>query len=746
MMNRTLSRLSSMANSRAFTIIAVSLVILFTATAFYLRAIPYKNYQAIYARAVGLGLGDKAEYAFLNANDPWIEYWLAEYLRTHGIGSWTSLTRDNPDTHIFWYPWGRDFARGEYPFVPVIGALTPGSLSTVRWVSLLPPIFGALMVPIAYLYIRRFYGELAGVAAALLLAVLPASSARTFAGFVEKTGIALPFLIAGLLLYSEALRRRSIPIALAAGLVLGSIGFVWGGYSFAALLIAVASLLAPLAVEWRYSAEIAKAGIAVGAGFTATTYIASMYGPVSMKYGIIAVLGTVVSYLIVKAIELAQLRRVSSIAAIPATRLYSIVIVALLVAGALAAPVLGVSGRALFALAWPLRLMGRLHLSALAETVAEHSSPLSNPGLFDNFVRQGNIAALFTPVAALYLLYRAFRRKEPEHLPLALTAMGLYYAVLGMLYFLQASSVAGVLAIAAALGIVASAGPRSTMPRSKRQTPHTSELRLVATAAFVIAILVAAVLGAKTTYAMMSSQVASVTGYSLNAQQYGWLYMLDILDRETANDTVVVAWWDYGYWISVGANRPTLADGATSNGTQIRLLAEFFTSTSEEEATGILNKLHLKPGKTLIFVHDNALFDPANGTLIYTIGLTNFPAIDIAKSWAMLHIAGKDKLGFAVGNAKYKQTLIYKMFASAPYIFGKVGDVFPREHLKTVKTSIKNVILFGEKTTPVEFKHFEPYKVILSFYMDSKGRVLAVNANGNIYYLVQVLILYKWRG
>ncbi|ALL01169.1 hypothetical protein Pyrde_1121 [Pyrodictium delaneyi] len=729
--------------------IAIALVILFTAIAFYLRALPYKNYQMVYDNAVKLGLSDKAKYAFLNANDPWIEYWLSDYLHQHGITSWASLTRDNPATHIFWYPWGRDFTNTEHPFIPVIGALPLGSLDTVRWVSLLPPVFGALMIPVAYAYIRRRYGELAGIISALLLAVLPASSARTFAGFVEKTGIAVPFLIAGFMLYSEALRRLDARIAVAAGTVFGFIGFIWGGYSLAAVLIAVTSLLAPLAVEWKHAKNVAIVNIAIAVGFTVVLYAASLYAPVSAKYGFIAILGAVVSYATTRIIEQLQATRGIRLAMFSGPRLYATVVVALLAVGTLAAPLLGIRGRALFALAWPLRMMGKLHLSALAETVAEHSSPLARPDLFQDFVRQANIAALFTPIAALYLLYRAFRRKEAEHLPLGLAALGLYYAVMGMLYFLQVSSVIGILAIAAVIGLVTtrktSDSPHRT--RVKRTQHDSSELRMVATGALFIVILVAAIIGARTTYAMMSGQVATITGYSINAQQYGWLYMLDLLDRDTPNDTVVVAWWDYGYWISVGAHRPTLADGATINGTQIRMLAEFYTATSEDEAVKILEKLHLEPGKTLIFIHDNALYDPKNGNLAYVIGLAGFPSIDIAKSWAMLHIAGKDKMGFTVGNDKYKQTIIYKMFASAPYSFGDVGTVFPQKYLQLVGTkTIESVTLFGEKTKPIEFKHFKPYKVIISFYTDSKGRLLAVNYGGSVYYLVQVLILYKWIG
>ncbi|MEM0506573.1 MAG: peptide transporter, partial [Thermosphaera sp.] len=36
--------------------------------------------------------------------DSYIEYWQAKYVYENGILSWYTLTRENPATHIFWYP------------------------------------------------------------------------------------------------------------------------------------------------------------------------------------------------------------------------------------------------------------------------------------------------------------------------------------------------------------------------------------------------------------------------------------------------------------------------------------------------------------------------------------------------------------------------------------------------------------------------------------------------------------------
>jgi len=61
-----------------------------------------------------------------------------------------------------------------------------------------------------------------------------------------------------------------------------------------------------------------------------------------------------------------------------------------------------------------------------------------------------------------------------------------------------------------------------------------------------------------------------------------WFEALDWLKNNSAPGDVVWSWWDYGYWIQVYAERPTLADGATVNSSQIRRLARGFVLDESE--------------------------------------------------------------------------------------------------------------------------------------------------------------------
>jgi len=49
----------------------------------------------------------------------------------------------------------------------------------------------------------------------------------------------------------------------------------------------------------------------------------------------------------------------------------------------------------------------------------------------------------------------------------------------------------------------------------------------------------------------------------------------------------VASWWDYGYWITTIANKTSLADNGTINGTQIARIGQMFLS-NETEAIKVL--------------------------------------------------------------------------------------------------------------------------------------------------------------
>jgi dolichyl-diphosphooligosaccharide--protein glycosyltransferase len=72
-----------------------------------------------------------------------------------------------------------------------------------------------------------------------------------------------------------------------------------------------------------------------------------------------------------------------------------------------------------------------------------------------------------------------------------------------------------------------------------------------------------------------------------------WLNMLSWTQTNLDSSTVVCAWWDYGYWLSILGNVTTLADNATVNNTQIENVGFVFMA-NETQSLKMLEKYNAK--------------------------------------------------------------------------------------------------------------------------------------------------------
>jgi dolichyl-diphosphooligosaccharide--protein glycosyltransferase len=73
---------------------------------------------------------------------------------------------------------------------------------------------------------------------------------------------------------------------------------------------------------------------------------------------------------------------------------------------------------------------------------------------------------------------------------------------------------------------------------------------------------------------------------------YDWLQAMSWLNYQTPPGSVVVAWWDYGYYISYVGNRTSVCDNATSNSTQIALVGLGMMEPNETASLQIFKKFN----------------------------------------------------------------------------------------------------------------------------------------------------------
>ncbi len=696
-------------------------------------------------------------YGYLFGNDPWIEYWLTNYLYSHGIGSWSTLTRENPDTHIFWYPWGRDFTSSEYPLIPMVTAFTytlfKPHMSLQQWSALLPPVAALFMIIAGYLYMRRLYGPFAGITAAVFLSLLPASIDRTHAGFVEKEGIAMPLLVGGLLFFSVALANawekkwRAVIYAVVAGVLFGLIGLTWGGYIIPGFIIAATALWLPLALREKEDMKpYVLVAYATALAYSAMLVVAEMYTKVSLLAPLaVALLGPALAFILSTAVfkySQGLLVKLPRILGSP-KRLYFAVLIVIGVAAIIALPYIGVRGRLFYTIAWPLR--GFVQFHPLLESVAEHQPVIGSPA----FMEINGV--LFTGLmgSLLILFYTSLKLGRKEDIPLGILAFGTLYSTLGLSYLLQTAGVMGSLATAALIGVFeANRRARETGGRRRaRVKRETSDIVKTVIALVVLLLVSLAAFNAH----LAAARMYRVSGYLTSNSPVpnpAWILTLNYLEE---TNSVVVTWWDYGYWVSVGAGRPSLADGATLNTSQIELLAKMLISDENTSST-LMEEFGLKPNQTLVLVHD--IVDVTSDGRAFYQG-----AIDIPKSFWMVRIAGAHDPRYEVRDyfvpvnlgqrivpmvsvtAKgAAQALIYRILADAVKHLHDRGIAVTDKEAKVYQSFISLADFVNNKPANTTLVHFEPDKV---FAFTIGSYKLPTGEDVTRYLLIAI---YKWTG
>ena len=736
----------------------IVLVVVFAVLGFWVRVQPWFVADRIIHLVPLISSSSFRDYGYLHGNDPWIEYWIADRLWGKGLAYWSCLKPDcDMWTRLFWYPWGRDFTRSEYPLLPMFAAATYGfvksSMSLQAWIALIPPLAGAFLVIASYVVGRLLFGRLAGVTAALLVAFLPANMDRTMAGFVEKEGFALPIVLLSIGLLCMALRmgdRKSVIASIIGGLVGGIAGFAWGGYRFTLIAAGLAGLFAPLFLR---DSEKLKNVLQVVLSFIIVDAALLVFSPASssgLRLAVVALLASIVGYVVWVGLErFTASKRVY----VNVVRLYGCFKMVLLVAalGAVLAGILPFNFRALYALLWPIRSL--FSFPPLVASVAEHYPPNMHM-----LVNELGIALVMAPLGVLLGLWDSYRRSDVGRAVMLLVSAGAYWAMLGMAYFLQSGGVFAAIATASLLSFFEARMHRKTIVKKKMRVSGLDELWKTSLILLVVMLMASASLAGYAEYNKLSHTATSIlTGGAGLGVNPGWFVLLDVINITTPKDAVVVTWWDYGYWITVPTARATLADGATINATQISLLGRILTG-SEQESSELMKKLGLKPGKTYVMVHEVVLVNETSGEVIFE---PLFYRVDIPKSYWMLRIGGRDPANYFssmiedvgggrkilmytvdFGKKAVREALIYKMLVDAAYRLDDKIHVLTDLKIEKINKVVvpakdNNNNMIRVVAPKPELKEFKPWKIIAYSFPPAVGKGLRP---------VLLIAFYQWTG
>ncbi len=568
---------------------------------------------AIFSTALMMRM-QPARYGFyLHEYDPYFDYYATDFIvkntEQHGLGV---LLSDDPNINYFkwrdyrtWYPEGRPVASSSQVGLHFAGAflylaakdLFGLNTTLYDFTVLFPAVLGALTTLAMYLLVKRISSVSAGLLAALVIAFSPPIIQRGALGWYKSEPLALFLTTLGsyffLTIYDEKASRTGLILrASAAGILLGYANTAWGGSLYFNAVFGALLFITPfLKADLRRTVYLGSVFVAFNLIFSA---IFPRPGPsvISGPAGIVLLGGllfTIIAYRIKSTVD----PKVYVKSLVKAALVFVLIGLVVLSFGA----VTSLSGRYQTVLDPFLRTE-----NPLIESVAEHQTPTGAEYL------SSYLALLFLAGFGTMMTVRRRSVAAGYTLILALSAIYISSSFARLMVF---SSLA--FAILAGVGLheltLTMFKPPAAAAVKKKFRLHEvrSEVK-VAYSVFMISIIAFPIVyPSPINWVETSDFPTSISSSSTNLKMSlsDWLDTLSWIRHSTppyqpdGKPTVLAAWWDYGYWISVMGNRTSLADNATINQTRIAQLGRMFMS---DEAQSVKILKDLKADYVVIFV------------------------------------------------------------------------------------------------------------------------------------------------
>lgn len=533
---------------------------------------------------------------YLSEFDPYLQWRMTEYVVKNGFLAWFSWH----DT-MSWYPWGMTMAQGNlygvaftvaavYMFLHAIGVQT-----TVFEVTVLFPVFAGALTSIACYYLGKdLWGRGAGMLAALFMALNPSNISRTTLGFLRHEPLGILLMILVFIFFLRANQkgrslRGTITYSILAGLTLFYLAASWAASYYPMDLLVLYT--AVLVLTGKYTRQLLVSYVGTYGVFLLLTPL----GVPKTGFGIL----TSLSFLVIPGVAILLLAREAG-SQLPTWRYrtYALVVASVVLVGlAYALVALNImqlpSGKFLST----LNPFTRLDMP-IVESVAEH-----RPATWASFFYEYQTLT-FLGLFGFFFIVRRLRDTDIFLILAALTSLYFSGSLVRLTLIL-----APTFSLLAGIATVEMAKPAVDILRQavifpKRRIPGLikigREFGLAVLLILIIAIVPAfskAVAAAYAPATIATSSIPIVPGEGAKYQD--WLEALTWVRDNTPQSTVVMAWWDYGYWITALADRRTLADNGTQNTTQIAMIAQMFMR-NETTAIPMMQKYNVS--YVMIFV------------------------------------------------------------------------------------------------------------------------------------------------
>jgi len=513
--------------------------------------------------------------------DPWFNYRATEYIVENGFEAYLEWNDEKS-----WYPYGRDVSANSQVGLHVITAtlynIFGGNSSLYDFTILFPLVIGSLTSIVVFAFVRVIGGTTAGLIASLMFAVSLPIIVRGMIGWYksEPLGLFLGFLAVYLLLSGIKNNKGKITmIKLIFGGIFFTLGLAsWGGIQFLLLPLAAFFIALPFFKHDNKFLLWAIPVFSVSLLLTASLferpemiYIGPITGTLQITMsGFLVLLPTIflVAVLIVQKFSSSTTRIRNSIG-----------VLGIFVASGIAVLSSGFGAPSFRYLNAVNPFLGST--DALTTSVAEHTATTITE-LYAGL----SVFIIFGLIGA-WLLFSDRAKNSNHSIQNDMKVFALVFGLCGL--YVSSAFIRLELFASFALIILGSIG--LTILLQKILQKRNVAIKFIFCIVIIGLVLVPIVYPSGEAWSNIPGLIKPTILVGATHSQISsddWFHATSWIKENTPTDSVIFAWWDYGYWIQTLGERATLVDNSTLVDQQIEKVARTLMSPVEN-AWVILN-------------------------------------------------------------------------------------------------------------------------------------------------------------
>jgi len=550
-----------------------------------------------------------ADYGFeLMEFDPFFNFRATEYLVENGLLEYFEWH----DT-LSWYPEGRNISATSQVMLHITAAgtyqLFGGNSSLYDFTILFPVVFGSLSVIVIFALVRLIAGTTAGLFAALFYSVSLPLVVRGMLGWFKSEPLGLFYGLLGVYLFLSGIKTKNKKIAISkiitAGIIL-SFGLAsWGGIQFFVIPIGAFILVLPF-VRKDHNFLLWSIPLFV-ISFLSTVLLFERPGT-SFVFGLggFSLIVPTIFLIICIIIQKFSKQQVK-------TRNGLIFLCVILIIGSL---LIVANENSKFLPLPSFRYLNAINPfltteNPLVDSVAEHATTTISQSFFFH--------SIWMIFAGLGIWFVLDKKLKINHLEKDLIVFALIIGLVGVYIasaFVRLEVFASIsIIILSSIGLsILTKGIFGIIVENKLKK-NLMKLSFLALITLLLAIPLFIPENANWVTVTKSPPTILNGGSGYNVATNDWKESLEWIKTSTPNDSVIAAWWDYGYWISTMSDRPSLTDNATIDSKKIQKVAKTLISTPDE---AWITFQEMGADYVLVFVAGQS-FVNQNGQTLYTL-------------------------------------------------------------------------------------------------------------------------------